>query len=86
MKSKVLFPLFIVWARSSVRIEHRTFNPVVVGPNPAGPAILLIRILIYGYKVCLLSGGLGVNPLRRGNIQEPFDGFAFSSFFNTSIK
>ena len=26
-------------ARSSARIEHRAFNPVVVGSIPAGPAI-----------------------------------------------
>ena len=29
------------WARSSARIEHRAFNPGVVGSIPAGPAISL---------------------------------------------
>ncbi len=30
-------------ARSSARIEHRAFNPGVVGSIPAGPAIHLLK-------------------------------------------
>ena len=29
-----------MWARSSV-VEHRTFNPLVVGSNPTEPTIFL---------------------------------------------
>ena len=33
------------WVRSSVRLEHRTFNPGVAGSIPVGPANL--RALLY---------------------------------------
>ena len=50
-----------MWARSSVRTEHRTFtqktmqrNPVVAGSIPVGPAKNLRRLLhMYVLKVFL---------------------------------
>jgi hypothetical protein len=35
---------FALRARSSARLEHRTFNPGVTGSIPVGPAMLFIKM------------------------------------------
>ncbi len=41
-----------MWARSSVRLEHRTFNPGVAGSTPVEPAYVHNT---FGCLVCVLN-------------------------------
>ena len=50
----------VVWARSSVRLEHRTFNPGVAGSIPVEPANKFLKFcqFLFALKYIVLLGVL----------------------------